>query len=504
MKRMFALTLLISSLSLAYAQQPIAAYDATQTAKELGVKCQKLKVAKNDCVIAHFKRNEDESSADWVSKPADLYRVLNGKTADNRYVATDYYNNGQQQSSTFTTADAQAVKTGWLESDAKITALNNTHWTREGQKTSQYDVIEGLSQGSHTMWYTNGQKQAEGQTKDNKAFGLWTEWYENGQKKSEQNYTADLLDGASITWHENGAKKKEGHYVSDHRHGLWLTYDEEGNKIEQSTFDHGQLHGDNISWYANGQKQTQAFYKNDEADGQVTTWHTNGKKSQTIYYSNGARDGAWKAWDEDGKLIKESKFKNDELISDPEQDSTQAVLAVTAEVVEATEATPASSTTTKDADAAAAELGTECRTFKRPDQCVIAYFDKNDEVQNRSKNAKYYRVLYGQVNSLFVLQDFHISGKKQSNVFFAGSYGGTLNSFYNEHLSVQGNVKGFDTQGRMYYSSDYENGQEIDSPAADNASCVDCDAAAQVAVDAASAAVDATKAAASAVSTEVQ
>ena len=504
MKRMFALTLLISSLSLAYAQQPIAAYDATKTAKELGIKCQKLKVAKNDCVIAHFKRNKDESSADWVSKPADLYRVLNGKTADNRYVATDYYNNGQQQSSTFTTADAQAVKTGWLESDAKITALNNTHWTREGQKTSQYDVIEGLSQGSHTMWYTNGQKQAEGQTKDNKAFGLWTEWYENGQKKSEQNYTADLLDGASITWHENGAKKKEGHYVSDHRHGLWLTYDEEGNKIEQSTFDHGQLHGDNISWYANGQKQTQAFYKNDEADGQVTTWHTNGKKSQTIYYSNGARDGAWKAWDEDGKLIKESKFKNDELISDPEQDSTQAVLAVTAEVVEATEATPASSTTTKDADAAAAELGTECRTFKRPDQCVIAYFDKNDEVQNRSKNAKYYRVLYGQVNSLFVLQDFHSSGKKQSNVFFAGSYGGTLNSFYNEHLSVQGNVKGFDTQGRMYYSSDYENGQEIDSPAADNASCVDCDAAAQVAVDAASAAVDATKAAASAVSTEVQ
>jgi hypothetical protein len=87
---------------------------------------------------------------------------------------------------------------------------------------------------------------------------------------------------------------------------------------------------------------------------------------------------------------------------------------------------------------------------------VIAFFDKNSEVQKTAKNAAFYRVLYGKVNDLFIVQDFFANGNKQSNVAFARSYSGILSSFDVDNLNAQGTIKGYDTKGHETFSTAFD------------------------------------------------
>ncbi|AXF86601.1 hypothetical protein DTO96_102356 [Ephemeroptericola cinctiostellae] len=116
-----------------------------------------------------------------------------------------------------------------------------------------------------------------------------------------------------------------------------------------------------------------------------------------------------------------------------------------------------------DADFAAYMLGTSCTKFKRDDQCVIAFFDKKDQKINTHTHAVHYRVLYGKNNNLYIGQDFYASGQKQTNVYFARSETGLLNSWYNNDLMFEGNVKGYTTKGEVYFDNNYRNGVETES-----------------------------------------
>lgn len=115
-----------------------------------------------------------------------------------------------------------------------------------------------------------------------------------------------------------------------------------------------------------------------------------------------------------------------------------------------------------DADFAAYLLGTRCTKFKRDDQCVIAFFDKKDKKINTHAHAVHYRVLYGKNNNLYIGQDFYSSGQKQTNVYFARSETGLLNSWYNNDLMFEGNVKGYTSKGEVYFDNNYRNGVETE------------------------------------------
>ena len=117
-----------------------------------------------------------------------------------------------------------------------------------------------------------------------------------------------------------------------------------------------------------------------------------------------------------------------------------------------------------DADFAAYMLGTRCQKFKRADQCVIAFFDKKDQKTDTHVKAIHYRVLYGKSNGLYIGQDFYSSGKKQSNVYFSRAEAGLLNSWYNNDLMFEGNVKGYTTKGEVYFDNNYRNGVEVETP----------------------------------------
>ena len=118
---------------------------------------------------------------------------------------------------------------------------------------------------------------------------------------------------------------------------------------------------------------------------------------------------------------------------------------------------------TFDAEFAAYMLGTNCQTFKRNDQCVIAFFDKKDQKTHAPNKASHYRVLYGKNDGLYIGQDFYTSGQKQTNVYFARSETGLLNSWYNNDLMFEGNVKGYTNKGVVYFDSTYRNGIEIET-----------------------------------------
>lgn len=542
MKHLFTLGLLASALNLAYAQSTEVTQNAAQTARELKVKCQKLKIAKNSCVIAHFDHSE-YGSVIPVQKPAKMYRVLNGKNNSAQYVATDYFKNGQQQASTFATSYADALLSSDELTELGVNQKNYTLWNDEGRKLQEIQELKnGKPHGAVTQFYDNGQKSYELNYDNGVVNGAGTTWHINGQTDSKHHYKQGEPNGAALTWYENGAKKSEGNYRDGRREGKWLdyyengqiasdaqyqndelngtytNYNENGQKLLEGYFVNGLRDGKHMYWFMNGQKSSESNYKNDVDDGKRTAWYDNGQKQsednykdglrdgkQIFWYENGQkereenykdglRDGKQIVWHENGQKIREENYKNEvpdgkdrtwgatgELISETKYDNGEEVFdqnyrpypAADAAKVAAGAAVDAAKAAhvlssdeyvgAFDADTAAEELNTTCQTYKRADQCVIAYFDKNEQMQDTRKNAKFYRVLYGRVNYLFVVQDFHSNGKKQSNVYFSRGYSSLLNSFANSDLEIHGTVKGYDAKGDLDFSEEYQNGSNVNA-----------------------------------------
>jgi antitoxin component YwqK of YwqJK toxin-antitoxin module len=340
MKRLFAISLIAASLSVAYAQTPFdITKSATVAAKEAKITCKKLAVAPKSCVIAYFDEDFEVSK-----KASEYYRVLDGKTADGQFIATDYYSSGQRQSDTFTTSNRQALLTAGDNERLGMTQKSFTTYHENGAKSESVDMIDGLASGTYQSWYENDTKKSEGTTKNNQ-IGEWTYWDENGKVNRKGSFNDDGKPTGEWTyWQENGNVRFKGSFNDD-----------------------------------------------------------------------GNRTGEWIEWDESGEKIHTYEFDNDELIS---IDGVAEATAVAAVEVEAASVADDATTQALDADAAAEDLDTRCITFKRADQCVIAFFDKNSNVQKTAKNAAFYRVLYGKVNDLYIVQDFFANGNKQSNVTF--------------------------------------------------------------------------------------
>lgn len=196
----------------AYAQQsPVITVGATEAAKELGVKCLSLPAAKDACVIAHFREVTAGAMPVASTFPSDYYRVLNGKMADGRYVATDYYKNGQQQSSSIMSNVVQAIPRSFDNVELNLTQ-SMIGWDPMGRKVTEFDLQNGMGEGKETMWYENGQKQQEGRNHLGKREGLWTFWYDNGVKQSEGIFKQGVKDGVWHTWQKDGSSAGQYHF----------------------------------------------------------------------------------------------------------------------------------------------------------------------------------------------------------------------------------------------------------------------------------------------------
>ena len=240
MKCLFSISLIAASLSVAYAQTPFdIAKSATVAAKEAKITCKKLAVAPNSCVIAYF----DEDFA-VSKKPSEYYRVLDGKTADGQFIATDYYSSGQRESDAIAISNRQALLTESNIGRLGITQKSFTTYHANGTKKSEGSFNDGKKTGEWTDWHENGEVKAKSSFNDNgKLTGEWTVWYENGKIKFKGSYNDDGNQTGEWTyWYENGEVETKGSYNDNgNKTGEWTEWDESGKKIHTRVFDNGKL-----------------------------------------------------------------------------------------------------------------------------------------------------------------------------------------------------------------------------------------------------------------------
>lgn len=286
MKRLFATSLIAASLPVAYAQTPFdIAKSATATAKEAKITCKKLAVAPNSCVIAYFDEYFSVSK-----KPSEYYRVLDGKTADGQFIATDYYSSGQRQSDTFATSNRQALLTDVYEERLGMTQKSFTTYHANGAKESSVDIIDGLTSGAYQSWY-----ESEGTNKNNNQIGEWTYWHENGKLESKGSFNDNgKQTGEWTDWYKNGKVRYKG------------SYNDEGNITGEWTY-----------WDENGKVKSKGSYNDDgNRAGEWTAWYENGEvEAKGSYNDDGKRTGEWIEWDESGEKIHTKVFDDGELIS---------------------------------------------------------------------------------------------------------------------------------------------------------------------------------------------
>ena len=69
--------------------------------------------------------------------------------------------------------------------------------------------------------------------------GLYNEWYDNGQKTVEYNYINGKIEGFAQTWHPNGIKLSENSCVNGKIEGIYKQWDDKGVKTEECNYVNG-------------------------------------------------------------------------------------------------------------------------------------------------------------------------------------------------------------------------------------------------------------------------
>jgi len=117
----------------------------------------------------------------------------------------------------FEDAYGQYGEIGELVKGFKQGAWINYH--RNGQKKSEQNYIDGISNGMFTKWSKTGQKLFESKMKNEKWDGEFLTWYLDGQIKTKLFYKDSQLDGAVNFWQDNGKKWIEAVFVNGKRIG---------------------------------------------------------------------------------------------------------------------------------------------------------------------------------------------------------------------------------------------------------------------------------------------
>jgi antitoxin component YwqK of YwqJK toxin-antitoxin module len=100
-----------------------------------------------------------------------------------------------------------------------------------GNKTIEYDVVNGRKHGNFMLYYETGKIEIEGTIENNKNAGLWRYYYPNGQIESEGYFKNDLVDGKWVWYYENGKVKEISEYIEGKRNGKSSLYDEKGTSF---------------------------------------------------------------------------------------------------------------------------------------------------------------------------------------------------------------------------------------------------------------------------------
>jgi antitoxin component YwqK of YwqJK toxin-antitoxin module len=108
-----------------------------------------------------------------------------------------------------------------------------------GNKTIEYEVVEGKKHGKFRLYFPNDQVEMEGEIVKNKNEGLWKYYYPTGQMEALGNFKDDQADGKWEWYFPWGTLRETAEYSAGLRNGTAVKFDSLGNVIEKKNFING-------------------------------------------------------------------------------------------------------------------------------------------------------------------------------------------------------------------------------------------------------------------------
>lgn len=118
---------------------------------------------------------------------------------------------------------------------------------RVDDKIIEYEIVDGVKQGSFKLYYENGTEEIVGRIENNINTGEWLYFYESGELESKGYFVDDMPEGRWVWYHENGKIKEEGSFHKGNRVAWWYQYDSDGNESDSKNFD--EIDAENDSLY---------------------------------------------------------------------------------------------------------------------------------------------------------------------------------------------------------------------------------------------------------------
>ncbi len=115
----------------------------------------------------------------------------------------------------------------------------------------------------------------------------------------------------------NAELKEDGNYNDDGKlEGKWLTYNNEGTLLYIENYKNGQLEGDYIGYYPSGNKRFESNYVNNVPEGIVRYFFDCDAVSSFVTFKNGSRNGKGMNYYKNGVVKEDFFYKNDSLESE--------------------------------------------------------------------------------------------------------------------------------------------------------------------------------------------
>lgn len=211
------------------------------------------------------------------------------------------------------------------------------HYSAEGQKIVQYQMVNGVREGVYEEWYENGQlklhhEYAKGEYdgeqreyyesgqqklaarfKNAKRDGIYREWYDNGNLKVHTSYRDGEKEGKRLVYFENGTLQFDEQFIANDHDGEQREWYENGQLKFQGAFDKGLKIGHHKSFYEDGSPQMEATYIKGDPDGRIRSFYPNGKPKELLHFSRGKRHGKAEEFYESGQRKTVAHYHDDQL-----------------------------------------------------------------------------------------------------------------------------------------------------------------------------------------------
>jgi uncharacterized protein len=193
-----------------------------------------------------------------------------------------------------------------------------------------YEIKNGMKNGSYKQWYENGNKQQECTFENDSAVGPYCVWYKSGGIEIERK--VDKTTGSLYVSEYYPSGEAKSHETQNS--GPAKEYDQNGNLISEKTMEEGKVkevkyfydsknhlmskghyldgrkEGTYEYYYENGEPKALETYTNDQMLTEKR-WFENGHLNMEANYENGMLEGILKKYFDNGQLMLEQEYVKD-------------------------------------------------------------------------------------------------------------------------------------------------------------------------------------------------